>query len=562
MPSPTALESASAQLRFSETLRRWLAQSLPGLQPELAVYVGGDPSNGRLAQLRDLLTEAGLFETEIVHAPSAETSAEGANLIILDPDLEAETSFDAADHLLPHLVDGGVLLGPYDLSPKATAQLRSLAQRENADIAFGPLVWVTTRGHLPIPRIWLGRAFQASYATTRFGSLEALCPPATDGVSFLTQAREGRRTRLAIGETEAYVCPAPHVEAPSAAQIYFTPPYQARNVSHGGFIAYAPNLRLSGAHGYIYDEDNTLMTESIGPFPEAVEQLKPSIWEIDPYMRPAPGGTAADGLTPIETGFFPEVRISEPVVVANFSDLHCYLHWLAGCLPRFWYLEAFPQLRDLPVVMGPIMTRYQKEYLHLLPHGRDLRFIHTNASVTLRLDHAYVVSTIDRPSVSRATTAWLRKTFLPAAGPPPAGYESGLYYISRRDAAIRHLTNEQEILDFLLPKGFQILQWSDFSVIEQISLAHHAKVIIGQHGSNMSNTIFCNKDLRILDIHNDGGGILGSDWFLSFGAQMYGARYYAMLGAKDQLDQPQAGLAHQHLDMITFKKLFERMMAD
>ena len=562
MASSAAHFSASEQLRFSETLRRWLAQSLPGLRPELTVLVGGDPSSGRLSQLRDLLAEAGLSRFEVVHAPCAEKAPEGAGLNILDQDMTPAQVLDAAHHLLRNLVDRGVLIGPYDQTTGVTAQLRALAQQEGADIAFGPLVWVLTRGHLPIPRTWLGRAFEASYTPARFGSLEAHCPATTDAPAFLAQARDGHPARLVIGGKEDYVCPFPHLEETTGAEIYFTPPHQTHNSSHGGFIAHAPNLRLSGAHGYIYDDDNTLMTDSIGPFPEAVELLKPCIWDIDPYIRQAPGGTEPGGSTPIEAGFFPEVRISEPVVVANFSDLNCYLHWLAGCLPRFWYLEAFPQLRDLPVVMGPIMTRYQKEFLDLLPHGRDLRFIHTNASVTLRLDQAYVVSTIDRPSVSRATTTWLRKTFLPAVEPPPAGYESGLYYISRRDAAIRHLTNEEELLDFLIPKGFQILQWSEFSVREQISLAHHAKVIIGQHGSNMSNTIFCNDKLRILDIHNRGGGILGSDWFLSFGAQMHGAQYFAMIGAKDQRDQPQAGLAHQHLDMPTFKKLFERMMAD
>ena len=45
MPSPTALESASAQLRFSETLRRWLAQSGDTSIATVKKYVGLLPNH-------------------------------------------------------------------------------------------------------------------------------------------------------------------------------------------------------------------------------------------------------------------------------------------------------------------------------------------------------------------------------------------------------------------------------------------------------------------------------------------------------------------------------------
>lgn len=62
----------------------------------------------------------------------------------------------------------------------------------------------------------------------------------------------------------------------------------------------------------------------------------------------------------------------------------------------------------------------------------------------------------------------------------------------------RNVRNNPEIIDWLVSRGFKVLNGSE-SLEETISYFANAHFVVGAHGALFSNTIFCNPDTRILE---------------------------------------------------------------
>lgn len=73
-------------------------------------------------------------------------------------------------------------------------------------------------------------------------------------------------------------------------------------------------------------------------------------------------------------------------------------------------------------------------------------------------------------------------------------------FISRKDAKIRNMTNEDEIFQLFEKYGFVRYNLAHMSLLEQIALFHHAKIIVAAHGTGLANLIFCKPHTKIIEI--------------------------------------------------------------
>lgn len=64
------------------------------------------------------------------------------------------------------------------------------------------------------------------------------------------------------------------------------------------------------------------------------------------------------------------------------------------------------------------------------------------------------------------------------------------FYLSRRNARVRRILNEDEVVSFLKFHGFQIIQPETLSLTDQIKLFAEAEVIVAPHGAGLTNIIF------------------------------------------------------------------------
>lgn len=73
-------------------------------------------------------------------------------------------------------------------------------------------------------------------------------------------------------------------------------------------------------------------------------------------------------------------------------------------------------------------------------------------------------------------------------------------YVSRRNAKMRRLLNEDVLHDGLKSRGFTIIEPGDFSKIEQINLFSNAEIIVGQHGMGIANAAFSGELKLLIEI--------------------------------------------------------------
>ena len=75
-------------------------------------------------------------------------------------------------------------------------------------------------------------------------------------------------------------------------------------------------------------------------------------------------------------------------------------------------------------------------------------------------------------------------------------------FIDRSDSKFNHckLINNEEIKNFLIQKGFQSFEISKLDFFEQVYLFKNAEVIVSPHGAALSNIVFSNSKLNLIEL--------------------------------------------------------------
>jgi capsular polysaccharide biosynthesis protein len=73
-------------------------------------------------------------------------------------------------------------------------------------------------------------------------------------------------------------------------------------------------------------------------------------------------------------------------------------------------------------------------------------------------------------------------------------------FISRKDAQLRKILNEDEVFALFEVKGFKRYELSKLSILEQILLFDNAEIIAGEHGAGFVNILFCKPQTMIIEI--------------------------------------------------------------
>lgn len=73
-------------------------------------------------------------------------------------------------------------------------------------------------------------------------------------------------------------------------------------------------------------------------------------------------------------------------------------------------------------------------------------------------------------------------------------------YITRKNCFSRNIINDYDIIDKLKKSNFRVVDVNNLSIFEQIKLFANAKVIVSATGSALTNTVFCQKDTKIIEI--------------------------------------------------------------
>ena len=197
--------------------------------------------------------------------------------------------------------------------------------------------------------------------------------------------------------------------------------------------------------------------------------------------------------------------IEGPAIVFVIGNLSNYTHWLIdGLLALHVLLDHVP--RGATLVLPATLRALRGASRRVIDHRDTLR--------VFGLDHLPAVE-IAHPYCKLQQAYWLAGTAIfniggeqiqglrarMAALRPPPPVRTGRIYIARR--LHRGIANAEALAPFLERQGFTTRYLEDCSFEEQVDMFSTAEWVIGPHGSELGNLLFCQPGTKVLELAPD-----------------------------------------------------------
>ncbi len=233
-----------------------------------------------------------------------------------------------------------------------------------------------------------------------------------------------------------------------------------------------------------------------------------------------------------------------------------YYHWMFDILPRIGILKKYEGLDTIDhFVLNYNGKTFQEQTLKRA--GIDLSKIITcndHWNFHIQADELLIPSLpSNNDSPSQEACLYLRELYkeeLSSDGPQKK------LYIKRPPG--RCIVNEDELLDVLLPLGFEIIYPEQLTMEEQASAFSKAEIVVGIHGAGFANLVFCRPQTRVLDILSP-EWINPCFWILS---NNLGLKYACLIGEDSYKEKGVSGKgANILVNLPKFNRLLNELYA-
>ena len=92
-----------------------------------------------------------------------------------------------------------------------------------------------------------------------------------------------------------------------------------------------------------------------------------------------------------------------------------------------------------------------------------------------------------------------------AKNTPEEGFPKRIY-ISRNDAKLRRVQNEERLLCILEARGFQRIVLKGMPIARQVQHFRQAEAIVGPHGAGLAHTAWCKPGTKVIEFFPGLGG--------------------------------------------------------
>lgn len=185
----------------------------------------------------------------------------------------------------------------------------------------------------------------------------------------------------------------------------------------------------------------------------------------------------------------------------NKSLAFCYGKWFNYF---FWVTEFIPKILRLREVDKVTPIIYPESWSNISYVNDSLKLIGESNIYLLENGAHLQVKNLKIPSSRPYSNVFypenielLRKTFL-------GDYSSDRkrkIYATRKTANRRSLLNENELIPLLERYGYEIIDFSDLSFIEQIEMMRDSESFISMHGAGLTNMIWMKPDSNIIEFN-------------------------------------------------------------
>jgi len=242
-------------------------------------------------------------------------------------------------------------------------------------------------------------------------------------------------------------------------------------------LFYLPNSYLLGHKGLILTANHQVFQEFTHNF--NISTLKRFLWK-NPFYTFSKSWKKINGIG--------AVLIS--------PESHNYYHWLSDVLPRIKLYEPVLDKIDIFCVSSNVPANF----LEILPDfgiAKD-KLIFVDKKEKLHFDHLYVASL---PGSEGRSPQWaidyIREKLVKSTEDEKSQKK---IYFKRNVGAERNILNEDAIITILKTNGFEIIDPGVLTIQQQVNLMQQAKIIISAHGAALSNLLFSNDDMIVIEL--------------------------------------------------------------
>ncbi|MBI2353075.1 glycosyltransferase family 61 protein [Candidatus Dependentiae bacterium] len=207
-------------------------------------------------------------------------------------------------------------------------------------------------------------------------------------------------------------------------------------------------------------------------------------------------------------------KVSGRVAVLAGSLDGIFGHWFNVTFGRFLILQHSGVSYDW--IYAPKYADYMKQTYKLygisldkIIDSREYQYIQADELVVPSITMQRIPCATDPVYDAYATTCYwpywitqnIRETFLPVIqNMLPDDRFAKKIFISRKDAFVRKMLNEDAVFALFEKRGFKRYCMSDFSLLEQAALFYNADYIVAAHGSALANLLFCKPKTCVVEI--------------------------------------------------------------
>lgn len=245
-----------------------------------------------------------------------------------------------------------------------------------------------------------------------------------------------------------------------------------------------------------YYTDGVKCAAAIAPDQTLLGDLSP----FSPLLSPGHPAAHPTNHPLLKTTDLPPLQTVEGTVaiISGLSD-NVYFHWMLDLLPRLELLRIQGWTPDtVDTYLVEANTAFQQETLTRL--GIPLEKTRSPQHYPHIEAEQLVIPSF--PAAAAWMPQWacqfLRQTFL--ADEPPSIPTPRRLFISRATANTRRLINETAVVQALSPLGFEVIELDGLSVQAQAVLFAQAEVVVGIHGSGLTNLVFASPKTIMVEL--------------------------------------------------------------
>lgn len=182
-------------------------------------------------------------------------------------------------------------------------------------------------------------------------------------------------------------------------------------------------------------------------------------------------------------------------IVASIGNLWSdenYYHWLFESIQRVDLIKKCNyKVFDILSTIGN--QKFYKESCEALKY----KFYNLRLN-SYQCDNLILTSLQRAPVSNYRICKSLKKMFLPFVVPKQK--KERIY--SKRVGDRRIIINEKEVDAIMKKYGFKTVINQENNFLKQVEMYNSASVVVGVHGANLANIVFCEPETKILEIHN------------------------------------------------------------